>query len=332
MLQIPLKSSSKRTRLSRLNRNKTWGRVFHNKIYDNCQTFRKQDNDNKTDIILPSSEFKLISGREKITETYSSLFYSFMDESNSNMWINDAMNKIIENGNQHQMVQNIEADAIGKDVKNGNRSLVSPQIMIREFISRQYNGIGTRPEKVQATFSVSSAMVLAPNIVSTSEWREFGPEICNELGWSFKSTLAFRYVLCEAARRMGKTRFISMTAVNFALSRPGSTVIVFSTSQDASNLLRQDVDNMLNEAGDVEFAGKMFTISKLTGRHGQRMLELYSPYNMVKASKIYFNSGIMKHNMDKKVCSKMYFFIFFFYFSSQKKKKRYVIFFFILKI
>ncbi len=259
--------------------------------------------------ILPTSAMPLFSARESVTESYSNFFDMMMDETADNEWLNDATRKIMENGNKGQMIESAEKDALGTEATNSESEVVSPMIIAREFIGRQLTGIGTKPEKVQATFSTGAAMILVSNIVSESDWREFGPEICQELGWSFKQTLLFRYLLCEAARRMGKTRFISMTAVNFALSRPGSTVIVFSTSQDASTLLRTDVENMLEQAGEMEFAGKMYKLTDLKGNlYGQKMIELRSPYDMTKVSKIYFKPGLHKHNMDKQVCDVYYLF------------------------
>ena len=278
--------------------------VFHNKFHDNCQLHRKSLMNKKDDeAIMPTSIMPLYSARQKITEPYSGLFDAMIDESRGNEWINDAKNKIMENGNKGQMIESLEKNALGSEAKNSESEIVSPMIIAREFIGRQLTGIGTKPEKVQATFSTGAAMLLVSNVVSESDWREFGPEICQELGWSFNQTLMFRYLLCEAARRMGKTRFISMTAVNFALSRPGSTVIVFSTSQDASTLLRTDVENMLEQAGEMEFAGKFYKLTDLKGElYGQKMIELRSPYDMTKVSKIYFKPGLHKHNMDKQVC------------------------------
>jgi hypothetical protein len=233
----------------------------------------------------------------------SSFFDMMVDDAKDNEWANDTMRKIIGNGNQHRMIDGVDREVLGTEGIDNENDTVSPMIIAREFIGRQLTGIGTKPEKVQATFAIGAAMLLVSNVVSESDWREFGPEICQELGWSFQHTLMFRYLLCEAARRMGKTRFISMTAVNFALSRPGSTVIVFSTSQDASTLLRTDVENMLEQAGEMEFAGKMYKLTDLKGNlYGQKMIELRSPYDMTKVSKIYFKPGLHIHNMDKQVC------------------------------
>lgn len=292
---------------------KCYSNIFH----DNCQVYRK----NTTDLcnaILPASEFVLHSGREKITKPYFALLERFQEtKEEGNEWMRNYTDKIRDNGNYLQLVQNIEVNAIGKDAFVDMNEIISPEIRVREFIGRQLSGIGVKPEKVQATFMMGSAMMLAQNIVDVAEWREIGPDICAELGWSFRNTLCFRYMLAEAARRMGKTRSISMTSVNYALSLPGSTIIVFSTSQDASDLLRTDVDTMLDEAGEVEFAGKMYKLTDLKVSKGKRRLTLRSPYDPTKLSTIYFKPGLHKHNMDKQVC----FFNIYFFLKKRIEKK-----------
>lgn len=295
----------------RSQRGAAFSRTFKSKFHDNCQIHRKSIiNKNVEEAILPISEMPLFSARQSIKETYSSLYDMMIEDTKDNEWMNDATRKIINNGNKNKMIESLEKNILGTEANMNESDTISPMVIAREFIARQLTGIGTKPEKVQATFAIGAAMLLVSNVVSESDWREFGPEICQELGWSFKQTLMFRYLLCEAARRMGKTRFISNTVLNFALSRPGSTVIVFSTSQDASNLLRTDVENMLEQGGELEFAGKMYKLTDLKGNlYGQKMIELRSPYDMSKVSKIYFKPGLHSHNMDKQVC----FFPFLFY-------------------
>ena len=282
--------------------------TFRKYFFDNCQIYKKNNND-LCDAILPASEFKLQSARETITKPYFSIIEKCQqDNSEKNQWMQNMTDTIIENGNYLQLFNNLEVNAIGDDAFNDVNEIVSSEVRVREFICRQYSGIGTRPQKVQATFMTSGAMLLAQNVAGISEWREIGPAICDELGWSMKNTLSYRYLLCEGPRRVGKTRNISMGAVNYALSRPGSTIIVFSTSQDASDLLRTDVDNMMEEAGEMEFAGKMYKLTDLKVNKGKRKLTLRSPYDMSKLSTIYFKPGLQLHNLDKQVC---YFLIFF---------------------
>lgn len=299
-------------RVSFLNQYNKSRKCFSNIFHDNCQIYRKKTND-LSNAVLPASEFVLHSGRERITKPYFSLMEKTQtSKEDDNEWMKSMTDKIRENGNYLQLVQNLETNAIGKDAFVDVNEIVSPEIRVREFIARQLSGIGVKPEKVQATFAMGAAMMLAQNIVDISEWREIGPDICLELGWSFRNTLSFRYMLAEAARRMGKTRFISMTSVNYALSRPGSTIIVFSTSQDASDLLRTDVDTMLDEAGEVEFAGKMYKLNDLKVSKGKRRLTLRSPYDPTKLSTIYFKPGLHKHNMDKQVCLFHFLLLYFF--------------------
>lgn len=318
MSLVKLLTSNKK--INFLNKHHKTNGFFKKFFHDNCQVYRKNTKD-LCDAVLPASEFVLHSAREKITKPYFSLLEKSQKSlTDDNEWMQNMTETIIDNGNYLQLFNNIEVNAIGKDAFENVNEIVSPEIRVREFLYRQLSGIGVKPEKAQATFASGAGMILAPNIVNVSEWREIGPDICSELGWSFNNTLSFRYLLAEAARRMGKTRFISMTAVNYALSRPGSTIIVFSTSQDASDLLRTDVDTMMDEAGEMEFAGKMYKLNDLKVSKGKRKLTLRSPYDMSKISTIYFKPGLHKHNMDKQVCC-----IYFFIFIKKRIKKRYVV-------
>lgn len=184
------------------------------------------------------------------------------------------------------------------DAQDSSMHFSSAEVRTREFIDRQMNGIGTRPKKVQATFMMSTAMMCAANIAG-DDWRHIGPQICKERGWPFKKM--YRLFLGSAPRRMGKTRFASMMLLNYALSLPGSTVIVFSTSQSTSNLLRTDMEKILQEQVEMEFAGRRYEISDLIGsKNNQNEWRLRSPYNPRLESVIYFNPGLNPQNANKK--------------------------------
>ena len=294
---MPSYSSTTRLRSNKL---RAWNKVLAPVFHDNCNTARKYVEKNVSPAVFPSNKLQLFSCRESPTKPYFALFEQTNDSEIKNEWMKDALTKIIDSGNHSHLLDNPIFRAIGDDNLIAVSEQVSDETRVREFLARQFSGIGTIPKKVQATFCASAAMILAENIVSPSIWRELGPKICNEMGWSLKVVSKYKYLTCVTARRFGKTRFISMTVVNYALSKPGSIIIIFSTSQDASDLLRQDVENMIAEAGEIEFAGVMYKIADLKGR-GHKKMRLKSPYNMDKFSTIYFKPGLHKHNMDKQV-------------------------------
>ena len=285
----------------RYNKLRAWNKVLSPVFHDNCNTARKYVEKNVNPAVFPSNKLQLFSCREAPTKPYFALFEQSNEKEITNEWMKDSVSKIIDSGNHSHLLDNPIFRAIGDDNLISVNEQASDETRVREFISRQFSGIGTIPKKVQATFCASAAMILAENIVPPSVWRELGPKICNEMGWSQKIVSKYKYLTAVTARRFGKTRFISMTVVNYALSKPGSTIIIFSTSQDASDLLRQDVENMISEAGEIEFAGIMYKLADLKGR-GHKKMKLRSPYNMDKFSTIYFKPGLHKHNMDKQVC------------------------------
>ena len=285
----------------RRSRLRLWSKVLTPIFHDNCNTARKFIEKNESPAVFPANKLQLYSCREAPTKAYFSLFENETTEESNNEWMRDSLTKIIESGNHTHLIDNAISRAIGDDRMILSTDRVSHETRLREFIARQISGIGSVPKKTQATFCMAAAIVLAENLVPPAIWRELGPKICNEMGWSLKIVSKYKYLICVTARRFGKTRFISMTVVNFALSKPGAIVIIFSVSQDASNLLRQDVLNMLSEAGEVEFAGVMYNLNDLKGG-GHKMMELRSPYNMDKISKIYYKPGLHTGNMDKQVC------------------------------
>jgi hypothetical protein len=177
------------------------------------------------------------------------------------------------------------------------RITITDEIRTREFVVRQRVGIGAAPRKVQA-------MILAP-VVAGSSWKDIGPELCREMNWPFKKT--YKIMLASAPRRHGKTRFVSMVVLNYALSQPGVPIIVYSTSQDTSNLLRQDVETLMREAGVIDFAGVKVEITSLVRKTGERQLRIASPYNMDLESIIYFRPSLNKRNVDQQVCVILYF-------------------------
>lgn len=213
-------------------------------------------------------------------------------------WVSRIVNKATRNGEIGHML--VGAGGL-ENAEDGMSTLVSAEVRAREFIGRQLSGIGAVPEKVQATFMMAAAMIMVENVAG-DEWRNVGPDICQEMGWPFKKT--YRFFLASAPRRFGKTRFVSMVILNYALSRPGSIVIVFSTSQATSGLLRQDVKKLMAEAGPMEFAGRQYNLMDLFGeKNNERELHLKSPYNPARESVIYFNPGLNENNMDKQVCA-----------------------------
>jgi len=296
---------------------RSWNKVFNPIFHDNCNVARKYVTKDTQTALFPVNKMSLMSCREHITKPYFSLFDHNVAETSTNYWMEDSMHQIIENGNHNHLIDNSISRAIGDENLVMMNERVSDETRLREFIARQISGIGTVPKKVQATFCMGAAIILAENIVSPATWREIGPKICNEMGWSTKVTTKYKYLAASIGRRFGKTRFVSMTVVNYALSKPGSTIIVFSTSQDASDLLRVDVENMMAEAGEVEFAGRMWKLTDLKGR-GHKKMQLRSPYDHSKISTIYFKPGLHKHNMDKQVC------IFSIYFKKRTIRSRYV--------
>lgn len=287
--------------MPRDNRLRHYSKVMTPIFHDNCNVARKYTNKSKQTALFPISKLPLVSCRTPITKPYFALFENDTTDSSTNYWIEDSMNHIIESGNQNTLIENPINQAIDDKGIIATIERVSDELRLREFISRQITGIGTVPKKVQATFCMGAAIVLSENIVSPEVWREIGPKICQEMGWSIKVATKYKYFVAETARRFGKTRFITMTAVNFATSRPGSTIIVFSTSQDASDLLRTDVENMMAEAGEIEYAGKLYNVADLKGR-GQKKIRITSPYDPTRPSTIYFKPGLNPANMDKQVC------------------------------
>jgi len=183
---------------------------------------------------------------------------------------------------------------------------ITSEVRTREFVTRQITGLGSMPEKCQATWMMMVAMHLAPSVAG-DDWKDVGPNLCKEMGWSM-SHLA-KILLISAPRRFGKTRTISMVVINYALSLPGTIVMIYSTSQDTSNLLRRDVEECLENAGDTEFAGRRIKLTSLIGKKGERQLHLESPYKPGVYSIIYFCPGITKQNQDRFVILFFYLFI-----------------------
>lgn len=198
---------------------------------------------------------------------------------------------------------------------------ITSEVRTREFVTRQLTGLGSQPQKAQATFMMMIAMHLAP-VVAGDDWKDVGPNLCSEMGWSM--TQFAKILLISAPRRFGKTRTVSMMVINYALSVPGTIIMVYSTSQDTSNLLRKDVEQCLSDAGEMEFAGKRVKLTDLKGKYGERQLHLFSPYKPGVSSVIYFCPGITKQNQDRYFYIIFIFLFLFFHFPQKRGQKRFV--------
>lgn len=272
-----------------------WATHFSHIFEERCPLARKHESTQKSTALISAADFRppTLRPMPKRARGALSLRTAFQTVQ-SGQWLTRVVDRAEQSGELRRMMVGSEAiDDAEEDVA----SLVTAEVRTREFIGRQLSGIGAVPDKVQATFMMAAAMIMAPNIAQ-DEWRNVGPDICGEMGWPFRKS--YRVFLASAPRRFGKTRFVSMVILNYALSRPGSVTIVFSTSQATSNLLRQDVKNLMQSAGTLEFAGRQYNLMDLVGeKNNERELKLKSPYNPARESVIYFNPGLNENNMDK---------------------------------
>ena len=273
-----------------------WRDAFDPVFTDRCPIARKALDERKERAMMPASLYRppTVAPMSKRTRGALSLM-SVTRAIQGDQWLSRILDKAEKGGEIASMTPH-SAD-VGDDEET--TIVVTDEIRTGEFVTRQRVGIGTTPRKVKKTFMMSAAMILAP-VVAGDSWRDIGPELCSEMNWPFAKS--YKIMLASAPRRFGKTRFVSMVILNYALSCPGVVVVVFSTSQDTSNLLSEDVRNLIAAAGSVEFVGVKFTISDLVTKSAQKELKIRSPYNLDQESTIYFKPGLNKQNMDKQVC------------------------------
>jgi len=277
-----------------------WHHTFGQFFTDNCPLARKARDACSDTAMMPASIFRPPSIASVAKKTRNALsLTAALQNIGDDRWMSRIMEKAEDGGE----IDSLFAHAV--DPGDGApRITITDEIRTREFVVRQRVGIGAAPRKVQATFMMAAAMILAP-VVAGSSWKDIGPELCREMNWPFKKT--YKIMLASAPRRHGKTRFVSMVVLNYALSQPGVPIIVYSTSQDTSNLLRQDVETLMREAGVIDFAGVKVEITSLVRKTGERQLRIASPYNMDLESIIYFRPSLNKRNVDQQVCVILYF-------------------------
>ena len=277
-----------------------WTSVYGHVFNDRCSMSESKNSDRKASTrCLDSSVFShpVAPGMSRIAHDLLTLD-SDRSEIVSNRWLSRVVTKSTESGEIVYMTPGVE----NIDTKGNNASIlitekVSADVRTREYIIRQMAGVGKKPWGVQATFMMATAMMSASNVAG-DEWKNVGPSICQEMGWPFKAT--YRMQLGSAPRRLGKTRSVSMSVLNYALSIPGVLVIVFSTSRDTSALMRKDVVDMMSAAGYMKFAGNQYKITDLVGsKDAASELRLRSPYDLTQESVIQFCPGLNKTNMDK---------------------------------
>lgn len=277
---------------------KSWDRCYGHAFRDRCVLQRKYDsitNDKELRIserLRPPGAPAFTAHARKVLNLRTTL-----ESLKSKGWSERVLSEAERSGElKNMMIGHKYID--GENARGDDRDKYnSAEVRVQEFIDRQLNGIGTRPQKVQATFMATVAMSCASNVAG-DEWRHIGPQICRQYQWPLKKN--YRMMLASAPRRFGKTRFVTMFTINYALSIPGVPVYVFSTSQATSNLLRQDLQVILREAHELEFAGRRYALDKLTGdKNNQNEWRFRSPYNPELESIVYFNPGLNPNNADK---------------------------------
>lgn len=287
---------------------KKWENVFSGIFNDNCM-LTQYDSRLETRI-KPLMTLRDITGSNKISRGACQIIKSnYIDKTLNGML---SVNKWAEandtdlSSNTNQIVLPEASRVVIGQTSNlfiEEAISVDVQTRARDFISRAINGIGQPPEKFQSAFMLTAASILIPNVVGEMEWKEIGPTICHEMGWNFQNTLSWRFLLAQASRRLGKTRGTSEMILNYALSTPGTHVLVYSNSSAQTQMLYEDIHHLISLGKYMYVGNQKIHIASLIEDDSKERISFRNPYapESKDYSTIFFLPGITAHTMDQRV-------------------------------